>query len=150
MGTGRANHGEAALGGAAAGAIGAMAMTGFRRMTTQLGLVREVPPEEISEKEIPAVLARLSPPRQQVTIELLHWGYGATAGAGFGLLPKAVRQRGWAGPAYGLAIWLLYEGVIAPALGLRHSKEPRKTERLMFALDHVLYGLIVQGKRWAR
>jgi hypothetical protein len=35
---------------------------------------------------------------------------------------------------------------IAPVLGVRHAREHRVLWRLMVALDHVLYGIVVAGR----
>ena len=75
----------------------------------------------------------------------LHWAVGAGGGALFGLVPAAVRKRPWAGPAYGLAMWFGFESMVAPALGLGRHRQPRASERLVLAADHLLYGLILSG-----
>jgi hypothetical protein len=128
------------------GVVAAMAMTGMRRMTTGLGLVREVPPEEIFERGVPGLLAEIPVERRDEAIELAHWAFGAAAGAAFALAPRRVREARWAGPAYGLAIWALFEAVAAPALGLRRPRERPTSERAALAADHVLYGLVVAGR----
>ena len=62
-------------------------------------------------------------------------------------MPESLRRRPWAGPVYGLALWLGFEAVIAPALGLAQAKEPRPVERVAFAADHLLYGFILSEFR---
>jgi hypothetical protein len=128
------------------GVIAAMAMTGMRRLTTRLGLVREVPPDEIFEDGLPELLANIPVERRDEAIELAHWAFGAAAGAAFALVPRRPREAGWAGPAYGLAIWALFEAVAAPLLRLRRARERPAAERAALAADHVLYGLIVAGR----
>ncbi|OLT17010.1 hypothetical protein BJF79_18045 [Actinomadura sp. CNU-125] len=64
----------------------------------------------------------------------------------FGLLPDRVRGHGLAGPAYGLTVWLGYELVVGPALGVEHSAHRRATWRAAVALDHLLYGAVVAGR----
>jgi hypothetical protein len=128
------------------GVIAAMAMTGMRRLSTVLGLVRKVPPEELFERGVPGFLAELPVERRDAAVELAHWAFGATAGAAFGLLPRGVRRTAWAGPAYGLAIWALFEAGAAPLLGLRPADDRPATERAALAADHVLYGLVVAGR----
>ncbi len=39
-------------------------------------------------------------------IEAAHWAFGAGGGAAFGALPRDWRRRRWAGPVYGLVVWL--------------------------------------------
>ena len=122
-----------------------MAMTGMRSVTTKLGLVDETPPEAIVIEAAPRLLGRVPPGTRPVALELLHWTYGAAAGAAFGGLPARVRARSWSGPVYGLVTWLAFEAGIAPALGLARTKERRPLERAALAADHVLYGAIVAG-----
>lgn len=129
------------------GGIAAMAMTGMRTLTQSVGIVRESPPEAIARQRVKRLRAV---PRKyrRATIELAHWGYGAAGGAAFGALPAAVRRRRrWTGPLYGLAVWAGFELVLAPALGLSHARERRLVERVAFAADHLLYGLILSEVR---
>ena len=119
-----------------------MAMTGMRRVTTDLGLVRKPPPERIATEGIPGLFARLAPEHSETVIELCHWGVGAAGGIGFGILPAAVHRRRWAGPAYGLAILGVFEGAIAPGLGIA-AKDRTFSERLALAGDHILYGIVL-------
>ena len=135
---------------AARGIVGAMAMTGMRVVTTQLGLVEETPPQAIARQRSRGLrrLLRLAPRKQRRgLIEIAHWAFGAGGGAAFGALPRAVRRRPWAGPVYGLAVWLGFEMGIAPALGLSQAKRLRLVDRLALAADHLLYGLILSGVR---
>ena len=69
--------------------------------------------------------------------------------AGSADLPRirTVRRRVWAGPVYGLMVWLGFEFGIAPALGLRQAKRVRLVDRLALAADHLLYGLVLSGSR---
>jgi hypothetical protein len=129
------------------GVIGAMSMSGMRKVTESLGLVDQTPPQAIIRQRVSGIL-RLVPRRQRRTaIELAHWSYGGVGGAGFGLLPDAMRKQRWAGPAYGLALWFGFELGIAPVLGLSQAKRPRPVERLALAADHLLYGLVLSEFR---
>lgn len=141
------------LHGAGRGAVGAMAMTGMRVMTTELGLLEQTPPQAISRQRARGLRALLRrAPRRQRTglVEAAHWTFGAGGGAAFGALPRAVRRRRWAGPIYGLVIWLGFELGIAPALGLSQSKRLRLIDRLALAADHVLYGVVLSEPRTAQ
>lgn len=129
------------------GAIAAMAMTGMRTLTVDLGLVEETPPRAILRQRARG-LYRLAPRgRQRSVRELFHWGYGAGGGAAFAALPAPIRLRPWAGPAYGLLVWLGFEVAIAPLLGLRQARRLRPVERFMFAVDHLLYGFVLSETR---
>ena len=125
------------------GVIAAMAMTGMRVVTVGLNLLPKTPPEEIFEDALPHFLKLVPREYRHEAIELAHWGYGAVGGATFALLPAAIRRHRWSGPAYGIAAWSLFEGVLAPMLGLRKPSERSTSERAAIIADHVLYGLVV-------
>ena len=131
---------------AARGVLGAMAMTGVRRVTTDLGLVRKPPPERIATEGIPGLFARFAPQHHEAVIELCHWGVGAVGGIGFRIFPAALRARFWAGPAYGLAILAVFETAIAPGLGIA-ARDQTVSERLALAGDHLVYGIFLGRER---
>lgn len=136
--------------GAARGAVGAMAMTGMRVLTTELGLVEQTPPQAVGRQRARGarkLLRRAPRKHRRALIEVAHWAFGAGGGAAFGALPGAVRRRPWAGPVYGLVVWVGFEMGIAPALGLRQAKRVRLVDRLGLAADHLLYGLVLSGTR---
>ena len=56
--------------------------------------------------------------------------------------PRGLRRRAFAGPVYGLFVWLGFE-LGSPSLGLKHAKRPRPSWRAALAGDHVLYGLVL-------
>ncbi len=129
------------------GTIGAMAMTGLRSFTVSVGLVEEPPPRAILRQKSKG-LFRIVPKRfRRAGQELLHWGFGAAGGAAFALLPGSVRLKPWAGPVWGVAIWLGFELGAAPALGLSQAKKPRPLDRAILAVDHVVYGLVLSELR---
>jgi hypothetical protein len=134
----------------ARGAVGAMAMTGMRVLTSELGLVEQTPPEAVSRQRARGAraLLRLAPHKQRRgLVETAHWAFGAGGGAVFGALPRTVRRRPWAGPVYGLVVWLGFELGIAPVLGLSQAKRVRPVDRMALAADHVLYGLVLSEMR---
>lgn len=133
--------------GALRGAIGAMAMTGMRVVSVNLGLVDETPPRAIIHQRAKGIYGLIPRGQRRTFRELFHWGYGAGGGAAFAALPETIRRRAWAGPAYGLAVWLGFELCIAPVLGLRQAKKPRLIERVVFAIDHLLYGFVLSETR---
>lgn len=138
------------LSGAAYGTVGAMAMTGMRVLTTELGLVQQTPPQAVGRQRSRGIrsLLRRAPRRQRWgLIEAAHWAFGASGGAAFGALPRAARSRWWAGPLYGLVVWLGFELAIAPVLGLSQAKRGRAVDRLALAADHLLYGLVLSATR---
>lgn len=133
--------------GAMRGCIAAWAMTGMRSLTVNLGLVEEPPPRAIMRQKS-SVMFRVAPKRaRRVGQEVFHSCYGAVGGAGFALLPEGVRLRPWAGPLYGLGVWLGFELCLAPLLGLSQAKKPRPADRLGLAADHLLYGFVLSETR---
>ncbi|WP_285777035.1 hypothetical protein [Microtetraspora sp. NBRC 13810] len=139
--------GATALRAGVRGTIGAMAMSGMRQAATSLGLVHTVPPEAVLERTVPGLFRLVPQERHQAMIEFVHWAYGAGGGAFFGLLPRAVRERPWAGPAYGVAIWGVFEAGIAPLLGVPRRRGTA-VERCVLLADHLLYGIVVAASPW--
>jgi hypothetical protein len=137
---------ESVVRAAARGAVGAMAMTGVRTFTADLGIVRETPPQSIAKKRRPTgVLSYVPKSRRRAFVEVMHWSVGVAGGAIFGAFPDELRRASWFGPAYGLGILLSYDFGIAPLLGLKQSQRPKATEQAALIADHLLYGLILSG-----
>jgi hypothetical protein len=133
---------------AARGAIAAMAMTGMRVFTVDMGIVKQTPPDAIAKQKARGFLRRVPRRRRRAAVELAHWGYGGVGGAMFALLPEPVRRRPWMGAAYGLGVWVGFEAGIAPLLGLRQAKGgDAPPERIALAIDHVLYGIVLSEFR---
>jgi len=134
--------------GVARGAVAAMAMTGMRAFTVNAGIVKEPPPQAIIRQRVPGMgRLQMKRKRRRMIEELFHWGYGAGGGAMFAVLPEPARRQVWAGPAYGLAIWLGFEVAIAPVLGLKQARQLRLVERGALAADHLLYGFVLSEMR---
>ncbi len=133
--------------GALRGTIAAMAMTGMRTFTIETGLVEDSPPEALFRQRARRLIRQVPRRRRRAVVELAHWAYGAGGGAAFAALPDGLRRRAWAGPAYGLVVWLGFELAIAPVLRLSQAKQLRAQERAALALDHVLYGLVLSEMR---
>jgi len=120
-----------------------MAMTGLRRVTTGLGLLRKPPPEEIATEGVPGLFARIPPGKRGAAIELAHWSFGALASVGYGRLPRRILAHRASGPLYGLAIWALYEATLAPSFEAARTTDRTTGDRIALALDHALYGAII-------
>jgi hypothetical protein len=129
------------------GAIAAMAMTGMRAFTVDMGVVEQSPPQAIFKQRARGLIRRVPRNRRRAAVELAHWAYGAAGGVVFGLLPRQLRRRAWAGPVYGLVTWVGFEAALAPALGLTQAKKLRLGERAALAADHLLYGLVLSEVR---
>lgn len=129
------------------GAVAAMAMTGMRAFTVHAGLVDEPPPRAILRQKARGLMRLIPRRRRRGAIEVFHWTYGAGGGAAFGMLPHGLRRRAWAGPLYGLLVWLGFELGLAPVMGLKQVKQVRPVERAALAADHLLYGFVLSEMR---
>lgn len=132
--------------GALRGVVGAMAMSGLRNLMRNAGLMEEEPPRALVKRFRPWSSVRPTGP-SRVTVELVHWGVGAGGGIVFAALPAALRARPWVGPVYGIGIWLSFDAVIAPALGVEHAESRPVGQRIALAADHSLYGLVLAAPR---
>jgi uncharacterized membrane protein YagU involved in acid resistance len=121
------------------GVIGAMAMTGVRVFAVHAGLIREDPPSRLVRKR--------KGREGRWKVELVHWAMGGVFGIVYGLLPEEVRRRAWSGPVYGLLVWLGFDAVVAPALGLTERDWPKGRERAVFVADHLLFGFVLNEMR---
>ena len=48
---------------------------------------------------------------------------------------------------YGILIWIGFEAVQAPLMGLKQAKKLRPVERVALAVDHLLYGFVLSETR---
>jgi len=133
--------------GALRGVVAAMAMTGVRAFTINIGLVDEPPPRAILRQKSRWRFHVSDKRNRRAFQELMHWGYGAVGGAGFAALPAGVRRQPWFGPLYGVGVWLGFEAVQAPLLGLKQAKALRPLERVTLAVDHLVYGFVLSETR---
>jgi hypothetical protein len=133
--------------GAVRGAIASLAMSGLRRFAADLGLVERTPPEEIADKPAKGLMEHVPQDYRAAAVGALHCGVGAVGGVTYGMFPDVVRQKAWSGPIWGLAIWAIYEGAVAPALGLKHARDVDATEQATIIADHLLYGYVLAETR---
>jgi hypothetical protein len=133
------------------GTVAAMAMTGMRALTQNLGIVEQTPPQAIFKQRAHGLIRQVPRKRRAAAVELAHWAYGAAGGLAFGALPDNLRRQAWAGPVYGVLVWLGFEAGIAPTLGLTQARKLRLAERAALAGDHLLYGFVLsEGRRRPR
>jgi hypothetical protein len=125
------------------GVVGAMAMSGVRNITSEIGLLREPPPVAMAKRASKGMLRGVPKRFRRPIIEVFHWQVGALGGATFAVLPDAVRKQAWAGPAWGVLIQGTFGFVVAPALGLRQAKRPSVREQAALLADHLVYGYVL-------
>jgi uncharacterized membrane protein YagU involved in acid resistance len=131
-----------ALRGAGAGALATGLMSSVMMGAKQAGFVGGMPPEKITATMLDRTGIGHSGAEQDALATLLHFGFGATAGAVFGVLaPKPLIARVPAGMAYGAAIWgVSYMGWV-PALGIMPPAErDRRDRQAVMLAAHLVYG----------
>jgi hypothetical protein len=129
------------------GVVGAMAMTGVRAFAVETGMLERPPPQQVAREAAPGLLRAAPDGSERAVEELVHWAVGALGGVGFAVLPAPLRRLPWAGPAYGLGIWLSFELVGAPLLGLSHHERHGAKARVALIADHTIYGLVLSELR---
>lgn len=138
------------LKGLLAGAVAGLAATAAKSFAEKI-----YPPRVHGEPEPPEVLAEkfagheLSDSSKAVASEAIHWGFGAAAGAFYGVLVEfypAASAKG--GATFGLTLMsLTHEGAL-PALHLSESPdEQTPREHGSEAASHLLYGVVTERVR---
>jgi putative membrane protein len=136
--------------GLVAGLIGGLIATAAKTFAERI-----FPPRTHGEPEPPEVLAErvaghaLTPAAKTASSEAIHWGFGATVGAAYGVIaeyyPAATTREG---ASFGLALGTLtHEGAL-PALGLSAEPEDQTfRERTSEMTSHVVYGVVTETVR---
>ena len=136
--------------GLVAGLVGGLVATAAKSFAERI-----YPPRTQGQPEPPEVLAgkiaghELSAPAMAVAAETIHWGFGATAGAAYGVLaeyfPAATSKDG---ASFGMALEALtHEGAL-PALGLSASPEEQTPrEHTSEMATHLIFGVVTETVR---
>lgn len=136
--------------GLAAGAVATAAKSFAERL---------YPPRTEGQPEPPAVLAdkvadqvtghKLAPDSKAIATETIHWVFGISAGAAYGVLaefyPVATSRQG---VSFGLTLMALTHESALPAFGLSESpgdQTPR--EKTSEMATHMVYGLVAETVR---
>ena len=122
------------------GVIGAMAMTGVRVFAVHAG------PHPRGPAVAAGAQARRGA-RARWKVELVHWAMGGALRDRLRAAARDIRRRAWSGPVYGLLVWLGFDAVVAPALGLTERDWPKGRERAVFVADHLLFGFVLNEMR---
>jgi putative membrane protein len=107
----------------------------------------EPEPEELLAEEIAG--HELAPATKAAATGAIHWGFGATVGAAYGVMaeyyPAATAKEG---ASFGLALGtLVHEGAL-PALGVSAEPEDQTLrERSSEMTSHVVYGVVTEFVR---
>jgi putative membrane protein len=133
-----------------AGLIGGLVATAAKTFAERM-----FPPRTHGEPEPPELLAEqmaghpLSPAVKTAAAEGIHWGFGVTVGAAYGVMaeyyPAATAKEG---ASFGLALGTLtHEGAL-PAIGLAAEPEDQTfRERTSEMTSHVVYGVVTEMVR---
>jgi putative membrane protein len=133
-----------------AGLIGGLVATAAKTLAEKV-----YPPRTHGEPEPPSVLAEklagheLAGTEKTVSVETIHWGFGALTGAAYGALaeyyPQATAKDG---AGFGMALTSLTHGAALPAMGLSAEPEDQTTrERTSEMATHVVYGMVTETVR---
>jgi hypothetical protein len=138
---------RAAWDGALAGAIATIPMSAVMYAAEVAGLMGEYPPEIIAEQGLAAVGVREGEDVNDAAATVAHLGFGAAAGALFGLLRRRVRlpiSPVAQGIGYGLLVYAAsYDGWI-PAIHIMPAPEnDRPGRQPSMAAAHVVYGAVL-------
>ena len=107
------------------GAVAAMAMTGMRAFTVNLGIVEQPPPQAIFKQKARGPDGRGAAQEAPRGDRARSTGATAPVGARRSRCSRMSCGGAVGGPVYGLVIWLGFELGIAPALGLSQAKKLR-------------------------
>jgi len=144
--------------GLAAGVAGTAAMTGWQELSSRLrdgggsGEGSEPPADPWEQASTPAQVARKilsgvfdrDPPPERIPLltNVMHWGYGTTWGAVYGLLAGSARRVRplRSGLAFGTAVWVASYAQLVP-MGLYQPPWRYGATELAFDLSyHLAYG----------
>lgn len=131
--------------GALGGVVGAACMTALRLAARRRGAIEKT----VSQAAEEWLTARASvpvprePALHHALDQLMHFGYGATMGAGYGLLAGRRPDGSGRGALFGAATWLLGSWLLMPSLGAK--RPPWRKSLVENATDlaaHTLYGVV--------
>jgi hypothetical protein len=145
----RKTLGGIAVHGALAGALGAATMTVLRMLAHRRGWIQAMVPQAVEmwvQDKSPLPMPRRVE-SHHVADQLLHLGYGATAGALYALTRAPARSRAQPARAleFGTALWVLGSFVLFPALKIaRPAWRAAPREELVNLAAHLLYGSVTE------
>lgn len=133
------------VGGAVAGALATVAMSGVMFAAKRAGLMGEMPPEKITAHFLDRLGWKSRSKLTQDTLaSLTHVGFGAAAGSLFAALERGFRVPGppvVAGMVFGACVWLVSYSGWVPALGIMpppRRDRPGRPQAMLIA--HLVYG----------
>lgn len=138
---------NALMEGAVAGAIATLPMSAVMYAAREKGWMGEYPPEVIARDALETVDIRPNDGVNDAVATVAHLGFGATAGALFGLLHKELDlplPRLAQGVAYGLLVYAAsYDGWIPAMRIMPEPEEDRPGRQPSMIAAHVVYGAVL-------
>jgi len=126
------------LDGAAAGLVATLGMSLVMLGAKRLGALGEPPPRRLLRKLLP--LLSLAPRKLNATALVSHFGFGATMGTLFALLPVE-RRTTLGGAAFGLAVWGgNYAGWLPKAGLMPRPTQDRLGRPTSMIVAHLVFG----------
>jgi putative membrane protein len=91
---------------------------------------------------------RLTRAELSIASRLVHFGFGAAAGAIYGAFLETDRRRPAGGVAFGTSVWLAADEIAMPLIGLSRSTLERPGEmHLQSYAAHLVYGVVTERVR---
>jgi hypothetical protein len=93
---------------------------------------------------------RLTDDELAIAAPLIHFTFGAVAGAAYGCFVTRERHQFGSGAAFGAAVWLLADEIAMPMLGLSRPTTERSWEQHLQSLaGHIVFGTVAEMIRAA-
>jgi hypothetical protein len=133
--------------GAVGGFGGTLALTGFRKVMAEFGLVGTTAPEQVIERlQELRVFGDLSPEARRMLAAGAHLAYGVGMGTALGLLRQerdGVAEEAAIGSALGILAWGAGWSSWLPLAGVHLPPwEQRSPKVLLPVLDHAVFGAV--------
>jgi putative membrane protein len=138
------------LKGAIAGMIGGLAGAGAKMVAEEI-----FPPRIQGQPAPPVVLAEqvaghaLPGTQKKVAMQGIHWGFGALAGAIYGVAAEVEPSlAAWHGAAFGVTLNRMTHETLLPRMGLSEPRDRQPTqERISEWVTHAVYGMVTDSVR---
>lgn len=110
----------------------------------------EQPTETVARRLAEGLAARhsLPPDAKRVAGRAVHYGFGGSWGAVYGLVRESLPlpQGAVSGATFGAGVWLVSDNAILPAFRLAGGPQRYPLKNHAYAIAaHVVYGVVVQG-----
>ncbi|GAB4060968.1 hypothetical protein [Catellatospora paridis] len=128
------------------GAIAAMAMSGLRRFTVEMGWACQPPPDAIVEHKTPGLVQGKTTGERRAMIELRHWGFVAVGGRFSRCFPGVSAAAPGPARSTGCCCGRVRDGR-RPCPRYRAPPGAKLSQRLLPAGDHLLYGFVLSHTR---